>query len=92
MKLSYKETKVITVEKEVPDYFSHDDSKLGTIVDILVGKSLREDLFHNDKYVVELAISRLKEAYAAAEKILVSLEKARDWNTQNDKAFNSTAK
>lgn len=68
MKVQHSETKV--VNKELPDHFGYDDSKLGRVVDILVGAKRREDLYSDEKRLVEGAAYDLEDAYGKAIKIL----------------------
>ena len=79
-KLSYKQVIEQTVELEVPDEYTYDESLRGQIADIIADVSnhklgLRDDLFSDEKYVIMNAIERLKDAYKKADAILELIKK-----------------
>lgn len=68
MKVRYSEQ--VETTKEVPDHFAYDDSRLGRIVDVLLGEGRRTDLYSDEMRNVEGAIYDLEEAYGKAARIL----------------------
>lgn len=70
MKLTYKKVKEINETLDVPDYFGWDDTLSGKVVDILVGKRVRDDLFEEDEAVIKNAVTRLEAAYKKADEIV----------------------
>lgn len=79
MKISYDKTTTQRVEIEVPDYYGHDPTPRGKVVDVLIavythrGRSTRDRLYDNDADTVEGSVSRLRESYELADSILAAL-------------------
>lgn len=77
--LKFKKTIVQTIDKNVPDYYSSDDSPLGRAVDYLLqgyahrGRDVRDRLWADDGDTVEGAIRSLDEAYETARGVAYAL-------------------
>lgn len=78
-KITYTKNVKQKVEREVPDYYGCDDTKLGRAVDYLLrdyahrGQATRDRLYADDAPTVEDAINQLDRAYETARGVAYAL-------------------